>query len=64
MDLSYATILVFKGEFRRLYQETQLVYIVSNHDNPVNHPIYEVEQDLGTSILHLSADQEALVPDF
>ena len=61
MDLSYATIPVFGGEFRRLYQETQLAYIVSNHQNLVNHPIYEVEQDLGTSILHLSIDQEALI---
>ena len=62
MDLSYATIPVFGGEFRRLYRETQFAYIVSNHQNPVNHPIYEVEQDLGTSILHLSADQEVLIP--
>ena len=61
MDLSYATIPVFGGEFRRLYRETQLAYIVSNHQNPVNHLIYEVEQDLGTSILHLSTDQEALL---
>ena len=62
MDLSYATIPVFGGEFRRLYRETHLAYIVSDHQNPVNHPIYEVEQDLGTSILHLLADQESLVP--
>ena len=62
MDLSYATIPVFGGEFRRLYRETQLSYIVSNHQNPINHPIYEVEQDLGTSILHLSTNQEALIP--
>lgn len=61
MDLSYATILVFGGEFRRLYRETQLAYFVSNHQNPVNHPIYEIEQDLGNSILHLSADQEVLI---
>ena len=60
MDLSYATIPVFRGKFRRLYRETQLAYIVSNHHNPVNHPIFEVGQDLGTSILHLSADQEVL----
>ena len=62
MDLSYATIPIFWGEFRRLYQETQLAYIVSNHQNLINHPIYEVEQDLGTSILHLSVDQEVLIP--
>ena len=62
MDLSYVTIHVFWGEFRRLYRETQLAYIVSDHQNPINHPIYEVEQDLGTSILHLSTDQEELIP--
>ena len=62
MDLSYATIPVFGGEFRRLYRETQLSYIINNHQNPINHPIYEVEQDLGTSILHLSVDQEVLIP--
>ena len=62
MDLSYATIPIFGGEFRRLYRETQLAYITSNHENLVNHPIYEVEQDLGTSILHLSTNQEELVP--
>lgn len=55
--------LFLGGEFRRLYRETQLAYIVSNHQNPVNHPIYEVEQDLGNSILHLSVDQEALIMD-
>lgn len=62
MDLSYATIHVFGGEFIRLYRETLLANIVSGHQNLVNHPIYEVERDLGTSILHLSADQEALIP--
>ena len=51
MDLSYATIPVFGVEFRRIYQETHLSYIVSNHQNLVNHQIYEVEQDISTSIL-------------
>ena len=61
-DLSYVIIPVLGGEFRRLYQETQLAYIVSDHQNPINHLMYEVEQDIGTSILHLSAYQEALIP--
>jgi hypothetical protein len=30
MDLSYATILVFGGEHRRLYREAQLAYIISD----------------------------------
>ena len=54
MDLSYATIPVFGGEHRRLYREEQLAYIISDEANPINHPIFSVDTDLGTSILHLS----------
>jgi len=50
MDLSYATIPVFGGEQRRLYREIRLAYLVSDHDNPSNHPIFVVEDDLGSSI--------------
>ena len=53
MDMSYATILVFGGEFRRLYRETQMAYIISDHSNPSNHPIYAKEMELGSSMLHL-----------
>ena len=31
MDMSYATIPTFGGEFRRLYRETKLAYIVRDH---------------------------------
>ena len=34
MDMSYATILVFGGEFRRLYRETQMAYIINDQHNP------------------------------
>ena len=40
MDMSYATILVFGGELRRLYRETKMAYIISDQYNPSNHPIY------------------------
>ena len=39
MDLSYATILVFGGENRRLYRELQYAYIVTDDKNPTNHPL-------------------------
>jgi hypothetical protein len=54
MDLSNATIPVFGGEQRRLYREAQLAYIISDEANPVNHPIFSIDTDLKTSILHLS----------
>jgi hypothetical protein len=53
MDLSYATIHVFGGEHRRLYMEVRLDYLVSDHENPNNHPIYVVEDELGSSIFHI-----------
>jgi hypothetical protein len=53
MDLSYATIPVFGGEFRRLYREAQLAYIISDNDHSINHPIYAVDVDLGSSIFHI-----------
>jgi hypothetical protein len=54
MDLSYATIPVFGGEQRRLYREVRLDFLISDHNNPTNHPIYAVEDDLGSSIFHMS----------
>jgi ribonuclease HI len=53
MDLSYATIPIFGGEFRRLYREAQLAYIISDNDHSINHPIYAVDVDLGSSIFHI-----------
>ena len=58
MDLSYATIPVFGGEHRGLYREVSLAYLVSDHGNPGNHPIYVVEDELGSSIFHIG-DQMA-----
>jgi ribonuclease HI len=54
MDLTYATILVFGGEHRRLYREAQLAYIISDEANPTNHPIFSLDTDLGSSLLQLT----------
>ena len=40
MDMTFATIPMFGGEFRRMYQETQMASIINDHENPSNHPIY------------------------
>jgi ribonuclease HI len=54
MDLTYATIMVFEGEQRRLYREAQLAYIVSDEADPTNHPIFALDTDLGSSLLQLT----------
>jgi ribonuclease HI len=54
MDLTYATIPVFGGEHRRLYRESQLAYIISDEDNPTNHPIFSLDTNLGSSVLQLT----------
>jgi hypothetical protein len=53
MDLTYATIPVFVGEHRRIYREDQLAYIISDEENPTNHPIFALDTDLGSNILQL-----------
>ena len=50
MDLSYATILVFDEQIR-LYRENWLAYMISNKQNPENHPIYYVDTNMGSSML-------------
>jgi hypothetical protein len=62
MDLSYATINFFGGEFRRLYCEAQLAYIISDNDHSINHPIYEVYVDLRSSIFHIDNDFQQSFP--
>ena len=58
LDMTYATIPIFGGQFTWLYRETRLVYIVSDPQNPNNYPIYVVDQDLGNCILSLYDDFE------
>jgi hypothetical protein len=57
MDLTYATILVFGGEQRRLYKEVRLAYIVNDHTNPSNHPIYTVEDEIVSFVFHLNNEE-------
>jgi hypothetical protein len=57
MDLTYATILVFGGEHRRLYREVRLAYIISDHQNPSNRPIYAVKDEIGSFVFHLNDDE-------
>jgi hypothetical protein len=57
MDLTYATIHVFVGEHRRLYRKVRLAYIISDHQNPSNHPVYDVEDEIGSSVFHLNNDE-------
>jgi ribonuclease HI len=59
MYLSYATIHVFGGDHIRLYREAQLAYIITDEDNPTNHPIFAVDTDIGSSILQLTNDPQS-----
>jgi hypothetical protein len=58
MGLSYTTIPVFGVEQRRLYREAQLTYIISDEENPTNHPIFSFDTDLGSNILQLTDTPE------
>ena len=62
MDMSYATILVFR-EHRRLYKENRLAYMVSSKDKPDNHPIYAVDRELGSSIFYNDSSFEGEIKD-
>ena len=53
MDLTYVTIPVFGGEHRILYREAQLTYIISDEVDPTNHPIFDLDIDLGSILLQL-----------
>jgi hypothetical protein len=57
MDLTYATIPVFRGEHRKIYREVKLAYIVSDHHNPRNHPIYDIEDEIVSYFFHLNDDE-------
>ena len=35
-----------------------MAYIISDHENPTNHPIYAEEKELGFAILHFSAEND------
>jgi hypothetical protein len=46
LDMTYAMIPVFGGQFTRLYRETRMTFTVSDPKNPTNHPVYIADQDL------------------
>ena len=56
LDMTHATILIFGGQFTRLYKETRLTYTVSDPQNPNNYPVYAADLDLGNCILSLNID--------
>jgi hypothetical protein len=58
LDMTYATIPIFGGQFTQLYRETRLDYTVSDPQNPNNYPLYVADQDLGNCILYLDDDFE------
>jgi hypothetical protein len=58
LDMTYATIPIFGGQFTRLYKETRLAYTVSDPQNPNNYLVYVTDQDLGNCILSIDDDFE------
>ena len=51
MDGTYATIPIF-SQFRRLYREAHLKFMVISSEKPENSPIYSVHTDLDSFILY------------
>jgi len=58
LNMTYATIPIFGGNFTRLYKETRLSYTVSDPQNTNNYLVYVVDQDLGNCILSIDDDFE------
>jgi ribonuclease HI len=56
MDMTYATVPVFGGELKRMYREIKFSYVVNDHNNLMNHPIYVVDEDLGCCILSINEE--------
>ena len=40
-----------------------MTYIISDHENPANHPIYIEEKELGFAILHFSVENDDFQPE-
>lgn len=47
MDMSIATIPVYRGEHLRLYREVRFLRTICRYDQAKNHPIYVVDKDIG-----------------
>jgi len=63
LDMTYATIPIFGGQFTRMYRETRLAYTVSDPQNPNNYPAYVIDQDLGNCILSLDDDLDDCIEE-
>ena len=63
LDMTYATIPIFDGQFTRLYRETRLAYIVSDLQNMNSYPMYVADQDLGNCILSLDGDLDECIEE-
>ena len=48
-----------RGGHRRLYREARLAYIISDEEDPTNHPIFALNTDLGSSLLQLTDTLDA-----
>lgn len=58
MDMSFATVLVFGGEEKRLYRENKLQYVVSKNKKARNHPVYTKDESLECFGLSANPDFE------
>jgi hypothetical protein len=63
LDMTYATIHVFGGQFTCLYRETRLAFMVSDPLNPNNYPVYIADQDLGNFILSIDDDIDVCIEE-
>ena len=61
MDIFYATIPIFRGEYKILYIKVQLAYLVSGNKNPTNNPIYLVKEDFFPGMLHRNDDATCIL---
>jgi hypothetical protein len=63
LDMTYATIPIFGGQFTRLYRKTRLAFTVSDPLSPNNYPVYIADQDLGNCILYIDDDVDACIEE-
>ena len=49
LDLTYANILIFRRETRRLYWEAKFTYTLSDSNKPYDYPVYAMD-DMGCGV--------------
>jgi len=54
LDLSYATIPIL-GQFRKLYREKKMKYMITSKDKPINHLINSVHTNLESFVLYIDS---------